>query len=135
MVFAALLLVWGQFTYACETMDMPPQPVCCCEDAVAHCDTPEPSPSKESCDHAGPVASSGSCCSVDYQSAFEDAAPTSSNAVHVVLWQYAIALVYWPYPDALSSLSSTTPSPDSDWLLAQAESGRSVYFSTLRLRI
>ena len=130
-----LLMVWGQFTYACETMDMPPQSVCCCEDGMAGCDTAVPSPSEDGCDHADSKASSGPCCTVDYQSAVEEAAPTSLSGDQALTWLSAIALVYWSYLDSLSTLSPTTPPPDPDWLLAQAENGRTVYLSTLRLRI
>ncbi len=129
-----ILMVWGQFTYACETMDMPPQPVCCCEDGMAGCHMAAPPPSGDGCD-TGPNASAGSCCTVDYHSAIEDATPASLSADQALPWLYAIALVYWPYLDPLSTLASTTPPPDPDWLLAQAESGRTVYLSTLRLRI
>lgn len=135
LVFLMLLMVWGQFTYACETMDMPPQPVCCCEDGMEGCDTAVPSPSEDGCDHADSKASSGPCCTVDYQSAVEDAAPTSLSADQALTWLYAVALVYWPHLDPLSTQSSASPPPDPDWLLAQAESGRTVYLSTLRLRI
>lgn len=135
LVFALFLTIWGQFTYACETMDMPPQTACCCEDGMAGCDTAVPPPSGNDCDHGGPTTSSSSCCEVDYQSAVENAAPTSLSADQALTWLYAIALVYWPYLDSLSTLSSTSPPPDPNWLLAQAESGRTVYLSTLRLRI
>lgn len=132
IVVPLLLMLWGQFSYACETMEMPPQPVCCCEDGMVRCDEAAPSPSEDDCEQA---AASESCCSVEYQSAFEDAAPTSSSTDQALTWPDMIAQVYWPYLDSLSTRSPTTPPPDPDWLLAQAESGRTVYLSTLRLRI
>mgnify|MGYP000550151075 FL=1 len=135
LVVMMFLMVWGQFTYACETMEMPPQSVCCCEDGMAGCDTAMPPPSEDGCDHAGETVSSASCCAVDYHSVVEDAAPSSLSADQALTWLHVIALVYWPYLDSLSTLSSTPPPPDPDWLLAQAESGRTVYLSTLRLRI
>lgn len=135
LVFAMLLTVWGQFTYACEAMDMPPQPACCCEDGMARCDKLASSASEDGCEHVGSVASSESCCAVEYQSAFEDVAPTSSSTDQALTWPDMIAQVFWPYLDSLSTRSPTTPPPNPDWLLAQAESGRTVYLSTLRLRI
>ena len=135
LVFLMLLMVWGQFTYACETMDMPPQSVCCCEDGMEGCDTAVPSPLEDGCDHDGPATSSASCCAVDYQSAVEDATTSSWSPDQSLTWLYSIALVFWPYPDTLSTTSAITHPPNPDWLLAQAESGRTVYLSTLRLRI
>ncbi len=135
IVVPLLLMLWGLFTYACETMEMPPQPVCCCEDGMAGCDKAAPPPSEEGCEHVGLSALSASCCDVEYQSGFEDAAPASSSADQVLTWSGMVALLYWPHLDALSSLSPVAPPSDPDWLLAQAESGRTVYLSTLRLRI
>lgn len=131
MLVPLLLMLWGQFSYACETMDMSPQAVCCCEDGMAGCDMAVP-PSQDGC-HLD--ASSGPCCVVEYHSTAEDAAPTSLNADPTSAWLYAIALVYWPYLDSAFTLSPTSSPPNPDWLLAQAESGRTVYLSTLRLRI
>ncbi|AXS83661.1 hypothetical protein [Marinobacter sp. Arc7-DN-1] len=135
LVVPLLLMLWGQFTYACETMEMPPQPVCCCEDGMAGCDKAAPSPSEDGCEHVGSTASSASCCEVEHQSAFEDAAPASSSADQVLTWVGMVALLYWPHLDSLFTLSPATSPPAPGWLLAQAESGRTVYFSTLRLRI
>ena len=134
-VVIMFLTVWGQFTYACETMEMSPQSVCCCENGMAGCEKAMPPPSDDGCDRASPPASADSCCAVDYQSAVEDAAPTSLSADQALTWLHAISLLYWPYLDSLSTLSSAPPPPDPDWLLAQAESGRTAYLSTLRLRI
>lgn len=130
MLVPLLLMFWGQFSYACETMDMPPQAVCCCDDGMAGCDAAVP-PSQDGCDSG---ASSGPCCLVEYHSTTEDAAPTSSNA-DPSTWLVTIALVHWPRLDLLTAPSPASSPPDPDWLLAQAESGRTVYLSTLRLRI
>ena len=131
MLVPLLLMLWGQFSYACETMDMPPQAVCCCDDGMAGCDTAVPS-SQDGCDSG---TSSAPCCVVEYQSTAEDVAPASSNTDPPTTWLYTIAAVHGSYPGPLSALSPASSPPDPDWLLAQAESGRTVYLSTLRLRI
>lgn len=123
LVFALVLTMWGQFTYACVATEMPPQSVCCCDE------------SKADCDISASGVSSVPCCAVDYQSAVEDAVPISINADEALAGLSGIALVHWPYLDPLLALPSSTSPPDPDWLLTQAESGRTVYLSTLRLRI
>jgi hypothetical protein len=135
LVFAMFLLVWGQFTYACETMEMPPQPFCCCEDGMGGCDTVVPPSDNDNCNHSGSTSSSASCCAVDYQSAAEGAAPSSWSADQSITWLYSIATLFSSYLDALFTTATAPAPPNPDWLLAQADSGRAVYLSTLRLRI
>ena len=136
MVLAMVATVWGQVSYACEAMDTPPQPVCCCEDAKARVDGAAHASPKSDCDqHAGPAALPDSCCVVEYQSAFEDVTSSSSSADPPTLWNCALAPLHGPCAGSLASVAPTSPSPDPDWLLAQAATGRSTYLSTLRLRI
>lgn len=135
MLLVVLLMIWGQFTYACESMEMPPQPVCCCEDGMSGCDNAAFVPSGEGCEHVGSTASSASCCEIEYQSGFDDAAPSYSSTDQTLIWTVMVAVLSWPFLDTLSTLSPTPPPPNPGWLLAQSESGRSAYLSTLRLRI
>ena len=62
------------------------------------------------------MASSESCCAVDYQSAVEDATTSSWSPDQSLTWLYSIALVFWPYPDALFTTSAITHPPNPDWL-------------------
>ncbi len=128
--------VWGQVSYACEAMDTPPQPFCCCEGGKVHADGAAHASSESDCDqHAGPAALADSCCAVEYQSAFEDVTSSSSSADPPKLWHCALVPLHGSCAGCLASLTPKSPFPDSDWLLAQASTGRSTYLSTLRLRI
>lgn len=131
-LFAILLIVAGQTTYACDTMDLPAQPSCCCDEATARSDTA--TLSDEDCDHsqAGPF-----CCSVEYNSPAKgaitgalspDKAPTSLSVV---------ALGPGPSLEDLLPLHTVLRSIHANdrLLLEQAATGRIVYLSTRRLRI
>jgi len=138
MVFAIFLLAWGQLTYACEAMDMPAQSVCCCEDHVVGGEMALPIAAEHGCGQLGSKTSPGACCTMEFQSAVDAAAHTLLNADQTFTWlQHAVALANCLGYESRSTLwpPSTSVPPDPDWLLAQAAGGRTVYLSTLRLRI
>ncbi len=135
MVCIMLSMVWGHTSYACETLDTPPQPVCCCEDDTTHRDGAASHTEDDGCDVADPGAAPDACCAVEYQSAFEDVTSSPSSVDPPKLCYPALALLHGPHAEPPAPLATTAPYPDPGWLLARARSGRSIYFSTLRLRI
>lgn len=133
-VFALVLMVWGQFAYACHAMEMPPQAYCCCADGMAGCNTALAQ--NDGCDHAPAGRSSTACCSLQYSSLADEAITTSPVPEPPLAWLHLIALAHWPSIETfLAPAYARSNTVDIHWLLAQADAGRTVYLSTLRLRI
>ncbi len=99
------------------------------------CAPATPASPVDGCEHDESTAFPGSCCTAEYRSVVKDAAPSVFSNDQVLTWLPLVALVCWPLPESLSTLFLANDPPDPDWLLAQAESGRTAYLATLRLRI
>jgi hypothetical protein len=135
VVFAVFLISGGQMAYACDTAELAYQPICCCEDGMTGCDPAPPAFPVDGCEHDASTAFPGSCCEAEYRSVVKDAAPTVFSDDRALTWLPLVVLVCWPLQESPSTLFIANAPPDPDWLLAQAESGRTAYLATLRLRI
>lgn len=134
-ILALILMSLGQFAYACETMGAPPQALCCCGGDESHCADADTAADTIEDNCGAPADSSGACCVLEYSTPASEAITASTDAQQFTAWQ-PFGLSSWP---ALATLYSPTFARGSTtggiWLLAQANSGRTVYLSTLRLRI
>jgi hypothetical protein len=99
------------------------------------CDPEAPVFPVDGCEHDKSTGLPGSCCEAEYRSVVKDAAPTVFSDDRALTWLPLVVLVCWPFQESPSTLFIANAPPGPDWLLAQAESGRTAYLATLRLRI